>query len=143
MSYTTTQEANVPVFLDSNIVLYALGDDEAKRIRASELLAALPTVSTQVINECSHVLRRKYKLSVHETAAEMENVIDLVQMVGVGLPEIRIAWSLAGKYGFSHYDCLILAAALASGCTTLYTEDMQHGQVIENSLTLCNPFKPK
>ena len=128
------------VFLDSNIVLYALGDDEAKCAVATGLLAAWPTISTQVINECSHVLRRKLRISPTQTAEELENVIDLVQLVDVGVHEIRAAWMLATRYGFSHYDSLIIAAALSAGCATLYTEDMQHGQVIDERLTLINPF---
>lgn len=132
----------MPVFLDSNIVLYALGDDEAKRSVAAGLLAAWPTTSTQVINECSHVLRRKLKISPVQVAEEMESVIDAVQLADVGLYEIRNAWTLAARYGFSHYDSLIIAAALSAGCTTLYTEDMQHGQVIDDRLKLINPFLP-
>ena len=46
-------------FLDSNVLLYALGEEEPKRGRAQALLGALPTISTQVVNECSHVLCRK------------------------------------------------------------------------------------
>ena len=56
------------VFIDSNIVLYALGDDESKRAVAVKLLADWPTISTQVINECSHVLRRKFKMSPVQVA---------------------------------------------------------------------------
>lgn len=55
----TTAAANNMIFLDSNIILYALGADEAKRKIARELLLVYPYISTQVINECSHVLRRK------------------------------------------------------------------------------------
>lgn len=128
------------VFLDSNIILYALGDDETKRVITTELLAAWPTTSTQVLNECSHILRRKLKLSPERVAEELENVIDVVKLVDVGLYEIRTAWMLAARYGFSHYDSLIVATSLSAGCVTLYTEDMQHGQVIDERLTLINPF---
>jgi len=34
-----------------------------------------------------------------------------------------------------------MAAALRANCDTLYTEDMQHGQVIDNRLTVINPFR--
>jgi predicted nucleic acid-binding protein len=135
-------EAEMSVFIDSNIVLYALGDDENKRAVAVKLLADWPTISTQVINECSHVLRRKLKIPPVQVAEEMENVIDVVQLIDVGMYEIRSAWVLAERYGFSHYDSLIVAASLSAGCTTLYTEDMQHGQVIDDRLTLINPFLP-
>ncbi len=38
---------------------------------------------------------------------------------------------------------LIVAAALLAGCTTLYPEDLRHGQVIERQLTIRNPFQSK
>lgn len=127
-------------FLDSNIVLYAMGADESKRTCGLALLAADPTISTQVVNECSHVLRRKAGWSPAQVAAELSVILDLTRLVDVRLEHIRSAWRLAERYGFSHYDSVILASALAAGCTTLYSEDMQHGQVIEGRLTLVNPF---
>ena len=51
------------------------------------------------------------------------------------------ALDVGGRYGFSHYDSLIIAAALEAGCATLYSEDLQHGQIIDQSLTIINPFK--
>jgi predicted nucleic acid-binding protein len=44
------------------------------------------------------------------------------------------------KYHFSCWDSLILAAAVENDCDTLYSEDLQHGQVIEEKLRLVNPF---
>jgi predicted nucleic acid-binding protein len=37
------------------------------------------------------------------------------------------------------YDGLILAAAGEAGCKTLYSEDLQHGQIIEG-VQIENPF---
>jgi predicted nucleic acid-binding protein len=34
------------------------------------------------------------------------------------------ALEVAARYGFSHYDSLIISAALESGCMTLYSEDL-------------------
>jgi predicted nucleic acid-binding protein len=48
--------------------------------------------------------------------------------------------TLSERYGFSHYDSLIVAAALEAGCTDLYSEDMQNGQEIGNRLRIINPF---
>jgi len=128
-------------FLDSNVVLYALGDDERKRAIAGKLLASQSTISTQVINECSHVLRRKQQLAPEEVARHMEDVVQLSRLVDVGMPQIRQAWAIAGRYRYGHYDSLILATALAAGCSILYTEDMQHGQVIDGRLSLVDPFR--
>ena len=52
------------------------------------------------------------------------------------------ALRIIDRYGFRIYDALIIAAALAAGCTTLLSEDMQDGQVIEGKLTVRNPFRP-
>ena len=48
---------------------------------------------------------------------------------------------MAERYRFSFYDALIVAAALESGCTTLFSEDLQDGQVIDQTLTVRNPFQ--
>jgi predicted nucleic acid-binding protein len=136
----TARVAEMPAFLDSNIVLYALGDDDKKCRVAAALIEDTPWISTQVINECSHVLRRKLQWSPDKVAEHLLAILSLVKLTDVGIAEIRSAWTLAERYGFSHYDSLIIAAALQTGSDTLYTEDMQHGQVIEGRLTLINPF---
>lgn len=57
-------------------------------------------------------------------------------------PEIFIqASELREKYTFSYWDSLIVATALENNYSILYSEDMQHGQIIETSLTITNPFK--
>lgn len=52
------------------------------------------------------------------------------------------ALRLAQRYGFHFYDALVVASALAADCETLYTEDLQDGQVIDDRLTIRNLFKP-
>jgi predicted nucleic acid-binding protein len=53
---------------------------------------------------------------------------------------IQKALKLNSKYGYSYYDCLILASALLNDCEYLYSEDMQHNQLIEGKLKIVNPF---
>ncbi|MDQ2695491.1 MAG: PIN domain-containing protein [Pseudomonadota bacterium] len=132
----------MPPFLDSNVVLYALGDDEGKRRVATALLEAQPVLSTQVLNECSHVLRRKLGWTPGRVAETLSSILVLARVVDVGLPEIRSAWALAERYGYSHFDCLIIAAALGADCPVLYTEDVQSDQVVDNRLKIVNPFLP-
>jgi len=50
-------------------------------------------------------------------------------------------WIIKDIYKFQFYDCLIIATALENNCTILYSEDMQHNQLIEDKLTILNPFK--
>lgn len=138
----TVRETESMVFIDSNIVLYALGNDEEKKTVAFDLLTALPApyLSTQVINECSHVLRRKLKRSPSQVTEDLSAIIALVNLLDVSINEVYTAWRLSERYGYGHYDSLILATALTNNCDILYSEDMQHKQLVENQLTVINPF---
>ncbi|MBF0136186.1 MAG: PIN domain-containing protein [Magnetococcus sp. DMHC-1] len=129
------------LFLDSNVAIYGVSDNEAKRQKAIDLFLKEPVISTQVLSETISVLHRKWKLSYPVIADILEKSFPYATVIPV-LPEtIRIALMLGEKYGFSYYDCQIIASALEANCTTLCTEDMQHGQVIEDFLTIVNPFE--
>jgi len=52
----------------------------------------------------------------------------------------ELGLEIAERYGFSLYDSMIVSAALQSGCTNLFSEDMQHGQKIEAKMVITNPF---
>lgn len=121
-------------------MLYAYGDDLVKSTIAIRLLADYPSISTQVVNECSHVMRRKFDWQPNKIAEELEILLEVAHLHVVDINHIRLAWKIAARYGFSHYDSLIVASALAVGCEQLLSEDMQHGQVIEDRLTIVNPF---
>jgi predicted nucleic acid-binding protein len=49
--------------------------------------------------------------------------------------------TLAERYNLSVYDAMIAASALAAECETLWSEDMQHGMVIDSRLRIVNPFR--
>ena len=122
------------------MVLYAMSNDEPKKRVALRLLAEHPVISVQVINECSHVLRRRLKWSPDKVAKELSFVIELVTVENLSIEYIRLAWAIAERYKFSHYDSLIIATALCTRCDVLHTEDMQHGQLIDDQLRVNNPF---
>ena len=127
-------------FLDSNIVLYALDIDISKRDIAWKLLFGMPCISVQVLNECSNVLNRKRQWSAEEVAKTLGHLLAFVRVEPTDVATVRSAWKLQARYRFSYYDSLIISASLAACCSTLYSEDMQHGQVIEGRLTIINPF---
>ena len=127
-------------FLDSNIVLYALDIDITKRDIAWRLLLGLPCISLQVLNECSNVLNRKRQWPPEEVAKTLGHLLAFVRVEPTDVATVRSAWKVQARYRFSYYDSLIISAALAAGCKTLYSEDMQHGQVIEGRLTITDPF---
>ncbi|MHB9100625.1 MAG: PIN domain-containing protein [Sulfuricella sp.] len=128
-------------FFDTNVVLYLLSADQAKADRAEELLAEGGIISVQVLNEFAAVASRKLGMSWPEIREVLDQVraVSIVEPLSVETHERGLL--VAERYGISIYDSLIVAAALISGCSTLYSEDMQHGQIIEGQLTICNPFK--
>lgn len=129
-------------FLDTNVLVYLIGSDEAKADRASAILALGGVVSVQVLNEFASVASRKKRLSWSEIV-DVLNVVRSVCKVESLLPETHdAAVRLASEHNFSFYDALIVASAIAAGCDTLYSEDLQHGRRVERSLTIRNPFRP-
>lgn len=130
-------------FFDTNVILYLLSPDAAKADRAEELLAIGGIISVQVLNEFAAAASRKLRMTWPEIREVLAQVRVVCPVEPVTVDTHDKALQLAERYGLSTYDALIVAAALMAGCTTLYSEDMQDGQVIERHLTIRNPFKPE
>jgi predicted nucleic acid-binding protein len=128
-------------FFDTNVILYLLSADATKADRAEELLAIGGMVSVQVLNEFASVAQRKLGMTWLEIREILAQVRVVCPVEPVSVDTHDRALQVAERYGVSWYDALIVAAALLAGCATLYSEDMQHGQVFERQLTICNPFK--
>ncbi len=128
-------------FLDTNIVVYCFSDDDDKRFKALAILASTPTISVQVLNECANILKRKLNFKPEEINVVIKRLIQECHVVPLTAETTLSALSISERYGFSIYDSLIVAAAFSANCTTLFSEDMQHQQVIDDKLTIVNPFK--
>ena len=130
------------IFLDTNIVVYLYSGDEPEKQAAAFALIEqnTPVVSTQVLSELANTLSRKFGLHHDVVAQAVAEVRDACTIVPVMPDTIMQALALAKKYQYAYYDSLILAAALSAGCETLATEDMQHGQIIEDVLKIHCPF---
>jgi predicted nucleic acid-binding protein len=127
-------------FFDTNVLLYLVSSDTAKADKAEALLAKGGIVSVQVLNEFASVAGRKQKLLLPEIRDALSTIRALCEVVPVSLETHDTALDLAERFGFSIYDALIVAAAQLAKCIWLYTEDMQHGQVI-SGLTISDPFR--
>lgn len=127
-------------FADNNVVVYAEASAGEQSKRARLIMEATPVVSTQVLNESLAVLIRKNGFSRDEAHEVVDSLIDLCEVVPVDAPTVREAMRLASRYDLQHWDALIVASALAADCETLYSEDMQHGQVFDGRITVTNPF---
>ena len=126
-------------FVDSNIVCYCFSLDQKNRAALSVVREA--TISVQVLNEYANVALRKWKYSWSEVAdsvALIRTYVTLVRPVDEATHDLGRA--LAERYKLNIYDGFIVAAAYLAECDTLYSEDMQHGMVIEGRLTIRNPF---
>jgi predicted nucleic acid-binding protein len=97
-------------FADTNIVVYAVGQDSDKRNKARQLLIQGVIVSSQVINETMSVLTRKQGANIVAAHEVAENLLDLCEVAPVDESTIREAIRLARRYKLSHWDSLIVAA---------------------------------
>lgn len=129
------------VFFDTNVLLYLLSEDSAKADQAEDLVALGGTLGVQVLNEFASVAIRKLAMSHAEIRDVLEPIRAICAVTPLTIDIHDRSLALAERYGFSIYDALIVSAALASDCDTLYTEDLQHGQIIDGTLTITNPFK--
>src|SRR5271154_4029161 len=129
-------------FFDTNVLIYAVAKDDPRASKAEALLANGGILSVQSLNEFVSVARRKLSMPWKE----VKEVLDLIcilcpKPVPVLLDTHKGALAIAEKYGYSIYDSLIASAALEAGCKTLYSEDLQDGQIINRQLTIRNPFR--
>jgi predicted nucleic acid-binding protein len=127
-------------FLDTSVIVCLLSSDEEKADRVEQLLLRHCTINVQVLNELAAVTLRKRALDIAETREFLTGIREFCRVVPLTLEAHEHGLKLAERYRFPLYDSMILASALESGCRVLYSEDLQHGQVIERTLKVLNPF---
>ena len=136
------------VFLDTNIFVYAfLASEPRKRAKAVELIESClgscrGCISYQVVQEFANVARKKFatRLSAGDCKAFIDVAMQPLNRVASSTALIHTALDLQDELKYSFYDCLMIAAALQAGADTLYTEDLQHWQLVGGVLRLVNPF---
>lgn len=133
------------IFVDTNIFIYSAVEDHFhldKRKKAVELIQREDVeilISTQVINEFYAILI-KNGISDAKIQERIYEIVENSVLVNVIFKTIQSAWKIRKQYGFSYWDSLIVASALEGNCSSLYTEDLQNGQIIEKKLKIINPF---
>ena len=136
------------VFLDTNIFVYAfLASEPRKRAKAVELIEAClgsgrGSVSYQVVQEFANVARKKFatSLSASDCKAFIDAAMQPLNRVASSTALIHTALDLQDELKYSFYDCVMLAAALQAGADKMYTEDLQHWQLVRGTLRIVNPF---
>lgn len=126
------------VFLDTNVLGYLLATGKKETI-ARNLASTRPHISVQVLNEFIAVCLKsgKDRATAHQLA---DAIAKSCTVHDLSLNTYRVAQAIATRFQLSHWDGLIVAAATIAQCETLYSEDMQHGQVI-GTVRVVNPFK--
>ena len=133
------------VFIDTNIVTYAhITNEHDKHTIALNLLketlkGSRIWISTQILSEFYSALsKNKYE---HDKIVEFINAMtQQLNVYPVTLDIVEKALSIKSGYQLSYWDSLMLSAALECECEIVYTEDLQHKQVIDGKLTIINPF---
>ena len=127
-------------FIDTNILIYLLSEDSNKADRAESIVRAGGTINVQVLNELANVTHRKLAMSWMEINELLSLIRSLCSIESLTIETHDLGKFIAERYKLSVYDAMIVAAALLSGCETLYSEDMQDGLLVDNQLRICNPF---
>lgn len=129
------------VFFDTNVLLYLLSADAAKADRAEALVQAGGAISVQVLNELASVARRKLNLPWGEVRKVLEALRGLCSVRPLDEETHVLGLRLAERHKLSGYDAMILAAAVLAGCSTVYSEDLHHGLLVEGRVRVRNPFR--
>lgn len=129
-------------FLDTNVIVYAFDrNDRRKSAVANRILDSEWQISWQVVQEFSHVALHRFA-----TPMRPEDLAEFIELLlwprctvlpSVDLYREAVAISRTTQYRF--YDSLIIAAAIASGATRIFTEDLQPHRVL-GDLRIENPF---
>lgn len=132
------------VVLDTNLWVYLYAQNVPdKQMPVKALVSAhfdSIVLTAQVLGELYHVLTRK-KLTT--TAVAREILLEMIKtfpVVEIDTVKVVMALDIHTRYGYSYWDSLILATATLHDCEIVYSEDMQHEQLIEDKVRIINPF---
>jgi predicted nucleic acid-binding protein len=139
-------EPNHLQFLDTNVLIYAHDRSAGnKHLRAKELVQDLwksgeGCLSIQVLQEFYvNVTRKVAKPMAPETAAQIIADLSAWQVHRPGVEDVLDAIRLQARYQLSFWDAMIVASALQLGCPTIWSEDLNPGQVYDQTQAL-SPF---
>ncbi len=130
------------IFVDTNLLIYFISNEKKKKLRAKEIIFSNQEayISSQVISEFISVCLSKNLLGIDEITLLANNFMETLRFSLIKESTINKAVKFKKYLDYSYWDSLVISSALENNCSILYTEDMQDGQVIDNSLTIMNPF---
>jgi predicted nucleic acid-binding protein len=133
-----------PVFVDSNVLLYAMDQTDLAKQEAAQTwrrtlwMNGMGRLSFQVLGEF-YVNAIRIQPSAHaEVRAEIRDLLAWKPVV-TDAEILELGWKIQDRYRVSYWDALIVAAARVAGCRYLLTEDLQAGQKLDG-IEIVNPF---
>jgi predicted nucleic acid-binding protein len=144
---TANNPSNSPCFIDSNLWIYAAtkshdSPPDPRHDMARNLIQSVqPCLSIQVINEVSINLRRKHQFTEPSLQTLIQSFFDDYPVFLLDKATLLQGSILRESYPISFWNSLIIASAISHDCRILYSEDMHNGLVINEKLTIINPFK--
>jgi len=135
----------VPIFVDTNVFIYALDEADPKKQQAARYWRAelwkgrTGRTSFQVLQEFYVKVRKKWPAAANAARAEVRDLLTW-RPVAVDAGVLERAWKIQDRYQLSFWDALIVAAAKVSSCRYLLTEDLQADQNLDG-VTIVNPFR--
>jgi len=133
-------------FIDTNILVYANDKSDiikqkiAKRIILTGVRDETIAISTQVLSEFYVTVTKKIKVPLSPEIAKKEILLlTSVDIIEIDFDLIIRAIDISNKYLLSYWDSLIIAAAIKSRATVLFSEDLNHDQIID-TVIIINPF---
>jgi len=128
-------------FFDTNVLIYLLSADANKADRTEALVRQGGAISVQVLNEAANVARRKMAMDWRETRQFLASLSALLTVAPLTTETHALGLDLAERYTLSIDDAMIAAAATLAGCARLWSQDMQEGMKIGDTLRVADPFK--
>jgi len=132
------------VFIDTNVLVYyfQVKDEPRKKIARQFINDHFENIviSAQVLGELFNVLKKSDNKS-NKVLEIIRKCLADFEVISIEPDIVSQTLNIHQKYKYSYYDSQIISAALHSNCNILYTEDLQHNQLIENKLKVINPFK--
>lgn len=132
------------VLIDTNLWVYLYAKSpETKYFKVKQLVETNfdnIIFSAQIIGELYHVLTKKNFCAKEEAKDIIVEVTTAFSVIAIDTANVLKALDINNKTGYSYWDSLVFATALLNDCRFLYSEDMQHNQIIENKTRIINPF---
>jgi predicted nucleic acid-binding protein len=132
-------------FIDTNVLVYAISSDRAGAAKASAALDLIENVdfglSTQVMSEFYVTATQKIARPLsYQKAIDFLQKLRRLPIVDFDTTLVFEAIELEHRYKISYWDAAIVAAAQRLQAATIYSEDLNHGQLYGNS-RVTNPFR--